>query len=32
MIDGELRSEGNPLDVLDCIKSRGYEECIACRR
>jgi Fe-S cluster assembly ATP-binding protein len=32
MIDGTVRSEGNPLDVLDCIKYRGYEECIACRR
>jgi Fe-S cluster assembly ATP-binding protein len=32
MIDGTVRSEGNPLDVLDCIKTRGYEECIACRR
>lgn len=32
LIDGTVRSEGNPLDVLDCIKYRGYEECIACRR
>jgi Fe-S cluster assembly ATP-binding protein len=32
MIDGTVRSEGNPLDVLDCIKHRGYEECIACQR
>jgi len=32
LIDGTVRSEGNPLDVLDCIKRRGYEECIACRR
>jgi Fe-S cluster assembly ATP-binding protein len=32
MIDGTVRSEGNPLDVLDCIKYRGYEECIVCRR
>lgn len=32
MIDGTVRSEGNPLDVLDCIKHRGYEECIVCRR
>jgi Fe-S cluster assembly ATP-binding protein len=32
LIDGTVRSEGNPLDVLDCIKYRGYEECIACQR
>jgi Fe-S cluster assembly ATP-binding protein len=32
MIDGTVRSEGNPLDVLDCIKHRGYEECITCQR
>jgi Fe-S cluster assembly ATP-binding protein len=32
MIDGTVRSEGNPLDVLDCIKNRGYEECMACQR
>jgi Fe-S cluster assembly ATP-binding protein len=32
MIDGTVRSEGNPLDVLDCIKRHGYEECIFCQR
>lgn len=32
MVDGTLRSEGNPLDVLDCIKYRGYEECISCQK
>jgi Fe-S cluster assembly ATP-binding protein len=32
MVDGTLRSEGNPLDVLDCIKYRGYEECVSCRK
>jgi Fe-S cluster assembly ATP-binding protein len=32
MINGTLISEGNPLDVLDCIKRSGYEECISCRR
>ncbi len=32
MIEGTLLSEGNPLDVLDCIKRSGYEECISCRR
>jgi Fe-S cluster assembly ATP-binding protein len=32
MIEGTLLSEGNPLDVLDCIKRSGYEECISCRK
>jgi Fe-S cluster assembly ATP-binding protein len=32
MVDGTLRSEGNPLDVLDCIKYRGYEECVSCQK
>lgn len=32
MIEGTLLSEGNPLDVLDCIKRSGYEECISCQR
>ena len=32
MVDGTLRSEGNPLDALDCIKNRGYQECISCQR
>jgi Fe-S cluster assembly ATP-binding protein len=32
LIDGTVRSEGNPLDVLDCIKHRGYEECVVCQR
>jgi Fe-S cluster assembly ATP-binding protein len=32
LIEGRLISEGNPLDILDCIKRRGYEECVSCRR
>jgi Fe-S cluster assembly ATP-binding protein len=32
MIEGTLLSEGNPLDVLDCIKRSGYRECISCQR
>jgi Fe-S cluster assembly ATP-binding protein len=32
MVDGTVRSEGNPLDALDCIKRRGYEECTSCQR
>ena len=30
MLDGKLLSEGNPLDVLDCIKRHGYQECGSC--
>ena len=32
LIQGRLISEGNPLDILDCIKRRGYEECVSCSR
>jgi Fe-S cluster assembly ATP-binding protein len=32
LIDGHLISEGNALDVLDCIKRSGYEECMSCRK
>jgi len=32
MVDGTVRSEGDALDVFDCIKQRGYEECVTCQR
>ncbi|MBN1653939.1 MAG: ABC transporter ATP-binding protein [Deltaproteobacteria bacterium] len=32
MIEGKLWSEGNPLDMLDCIKRSGYKECMSCQR
>jgi len=32
LIEGRLITEGNPLDILDCIKRRGYEECVSCSR
>ena len=32
MVNGTVRSEGAALDVFDCIKRRGYEECQRCIR
>ena len=32
MVGGTVRSEGNALDVFDCIKKQGYEECVTCQR
>ncbi len=32
MLNGTVSCSGNPGDVLDDIRTRGYEECVRCRR
>lgn len=31
LMDGQIRCSGNPLDVLQDIKKRGYGECMSCK-
>jgi Fe-S cluster assembly ATP-binding protein len=31
MLNGTLRCSGNPMDVLEDIRAKGYEECVRCR-
>ena len=32
MIDGAIISHGESMEILDCIKERGFEECRTCQR
>ncbi len=32
MLKGTVRCSGNPRDVLEDIRMKGYEECVRCRR
>ncbi len=32
MLNGTVSCTGNPRDVLEDIRARGYEECVRCRR
>ena len=32
MLNGTVSCSGNPRDVLDDIRAKGYEECVRCRR
>lgn len=32
MIDGEIRCHGNPREILNVIKEKGYKECLACQQ
>jgi Fe-S cluster assembly ATP-binding protein len=32
ILDGRLHCSGNPRDILDNIKSKGYEGCVTCLR
>jgi Fe-S cluster assembly ATP-binding protein len=32
MLNGTVSCSGNPRDVLEDIRSKGYEECVRCRR
>ncbi len=32
MLNGTISCSGNPRDVLEDIRSKGYEECVKCRR
>ena len=32
MLNGTVRCSGNPMDVLEDIRSKGYEECVRCRK
>ena len=32
MLNGTVRCSGNPMDVLEDIRAKGYEECVRCRR
>jgi Fe-S cluster assembly ATP-binding protein len=32
MIDGRVIADGESREILECIKERGYEECITCQR
>jgi len=32
MIDGRVIADGESSEILECIKERGYEECITCQR
>ena len=31
MLNGTVRCSGNPMDVLEDIRAKGYEECVRCR-
>ena len=31
MLNGMVRCSGNPMDVLEDIRAKGYEECVRCR-
>ncbi len=32
MLDGTVSCSGNPRDILEDIRAKGYEECVKCRR
>jgi len=32
MCDGQIKCHGNPREILKEIKTRGYQECIACQK
>jgi Fe-S cluster assembly ATP-binding protein len=32
MFNGSIHCSGNPMDLLEDIKNRGYEGCLNCRR
>lgn len=32
MLNGTVRCSGNPMDVLEDIRAKGYEECVRCRK
>jgi Fe-S cluster assembly ATP-binding protein len=32
MCDGEIKCRGNPREILKEIKTRGYQECISCKK
>ncbi|MGE5173438.1 MAG: ABC transporter ATP-binding protein [Betaproteobacteria bacterium] len=32
MLDGTVSCSGNPRDILEDIRTKGYEECVRCRR
>lgn len=32
MIDGQIISDGESLEILDCIKEKGFEECTVCQK
>jgi Fe-S cluster assembly ATP-binding protein len=32
MLNGTISCQGNPRDLLDDIRTKGYEECVRCRR
>ncbi|HUI67243.1 MAG TPA: ABC transporter ATP-binding protein [Nitrospirota bacterium] len=32
MLNGSVSCSGNPRDILEDIRSKGYEECVRCRR
>lgn len=32
MLNGTISCSGNPRDILEDIRSKGYEECVRCRR
>lgn len=32
MLNGTVSCSGNPRDILEDIRSKGYEECVRCRR
>ena len=31
MLNGTVKCSGNPMDVLEDIRAKGYEECVRCR-
>ncbi|HEY5513066.1 MAG TPA: hypothetical protein VIK40_05405 [Geomonas sp.] len=31
MLDGSVRCSGNPRDLLEDIRTKGYEGCVLCR-
>lgn len=32
MMDGRISCEGEAMEMLTCIKEKGFEECVACQR
>jgi Fe-S cluster assembly ATP-binding protein len=32
MLDGNIHCSGNPIDLLEDIKNKGYDGCLNCRK